>query len=59
MATAHPAKFPDVIARATGIHPPLPASLADLHERPEQFSVVPNDLAAVEAKVRALAHRNA
>jgi threonine synthase len=58
MATAHPAKFPDVIARATGIHPPLPPRLADLHERPEQFSVVPNDLAAVEAKVRALAHRN-
>ena len=59
MATAHPAKFPDVIAHATGIHPPLPPRLTDLYERPEQFSVLPNDLAAVEAKVRALAHRNA
>ncbi len=58
MATAHPAKFPDVIAHATGIHPPLPPRLADLYQRPEQFSVLPNDLAAVEAKVRALAHRN-
>jgi threonine synthase len=59
MATAHPAKFPEVIERVTGIHPPLPPRLADLYDRPEQFSVLPNDLAAVEAKVRALAHRNA
>lgn len=58
MATAHPAKFPDVITRATHIHPPLPPRLADLYQRPEQYSVLPNDLAAVEAKVRALAHRN-
>ena len=59
MATAHPAKFPDVIESATGIHPPLPPRLADLYDRPERFTVLPNDLAAVEAKVRALAHRNA
>jgi threonine synthase len=58
MATAHPAKFPDVITRATGIDPPLQPHLADLSGRPERFSVLPNDLAAVEAKVRALAHRN-
>ncbi len=58
MATAHPAKFPEVIEHVTGIRPPLPSRLADLYDRPEQFSVLPNDLAAVEAKVRALAHRN-
>ena len=59
MATAHPAKFPDAMERATGIRPPLPASLADLFDRPERFTVLPNDLAAVQANVRALVHRNA
>ena len=59
MATAHPAKFPDVIERATGIHPPLPLRLADLYERPERFAVLPNELAPVEAQVRALVRRNA
>jgi len=59
MATAHPAKFPDVIERAVGMHPALPPHLADLNQRPERFTVLPNDLAAVEAQVRALARRNA
>ena len=30
LATAHPAKFPDAVERATGIRPPLPERLADL-----------------------------
>ena len=38
---------------------PLPPRLADLFERPERFTVLPNDLAAVETQVRALARRNA
>ncbi|HME25627.1 MAG TPA: threonine synthase [Acetobacteraceae bacterium] len=59
MATAHPAKFPEAIERATGLHPALPPRLADLFVRPEYFTVLPNDLAAVEAQVRALALRNA
>jgi threonine synthase len=58
-ATAHPAKFPDAVERATGLRPPLPARLADLYERPERFGVLPNDLAAIEAAVRAHARRNA
>ncbi len=58
MATAHPAKFPDAVARATGVHPALPAGLADLFERVERYVTLPNDLAAVEAQVRALARRN-
>jgi threonine synthase len=58
MATAHPAKFPDAIEQAIGIRPALPPQLADLMERPEQFTVLPNDLAAVEAHVRALVRRN-
>ncbi len=58
-ATAHPAKFPDAVERATGLRPPLPARLADLYEREERYGVLPNDLAAIEAAVRAHAHRNA
>ena len=59
MATAHPAKFPDAMEQATGIRPPLPPRLADLYEREERFTVCPADIAAVAAKVRAFAHRNA
>ncbi|HST76556.1 MAG TPA: threonine synthase, partial [Acetobacteraceae bacterium] len=59
VATAHPAKFPDAMARATGITPPLPSRLADLYEREERYTLAPNDLAAIEARVRATAQRNA
>ena len=59
MATAHPAKFPDAMEQATGSRPPLPAHLADLYERDEDFTRVPADLAAIEARVRALVSRNA
>jgi threonine synthase len=48
MATAHPAKFPDAVKRATGIHPALPDHLADLFDRPERTETLPNDLAVVE-----------
>ena len=44
---------------STGLRPALPPRLADLFDRPERFTVLPNDLAAVEAQVRALARRNA
>jgi threonine synthase len=59
MATAHPAKFPEAVERATGRRAVLPPRLADLFDQPEHFTVLPNDLAAVEAQVRALARRNA
>jgi threonine synthase len=44
LATAHPAKFPAAVEDATGIHPDLPAHLADLFERDERFDELPNDL---------------
>ena len=56
--TAHPAKFPDAIEAAIGIRPPLPRHLDDLYERPETYTVLPNDLAAIQAQVRAVALRN-
>jgi hypothetical protein len=33
--------------------------MQDLFERPERFTVMPNDLGAIEAAVRALVGRNA
>jgi len=58
-ATAHPAKFPDAIERATGQRPALPPRLADLFDRTELYSTAPNSLDAVEAQVRAFSLRNA
>ena len=55
LATAHPAKFPDAVIKATGVHPNLPEHLADLLERPERTNNVANDLAAVQAFVRSVA----
>jgi threonine synthase len=53
LATAHPAKFPDAVEQAIGRRPALPAHLADLFDRPEAFTSLPNDLGAVQAFVRA------
>jgi threonine synthase len=52
LATAHAAKFPDAVEAATGIRPALPPHLADLLERRERFTVLPNDEAAVERAIR-------
>ena len=50
LATAHPAKFPDAIARAgVDFVPALPHHMIDLFDRPERFEVLPNDLAQVHA----------
>jgi threonine synthase len=57
-ATAHPAKFPEAVERATGRRPALPPQLADLFEREEHFTVLPPDLAMVQAAVRAHIRRN-
>jgi threonine synthase len=53
MATAHPAKFPDAVERATGERPALPPHLANLFDLPEHTSALPNDLATVQAFVAA------
>ena len=51
LATAHPAKFPDAVEKATGVRPGLPEHVADLFERNERIVNLPNDLKAVEAFV--------
>jgi threonine synthase len=52
LGTAHAAKFPDAVEAACGIKPALPARMADLYQRTERLTVVPNDLAAIETLVR-------
>jgi len=47
LATAHPAKFSDAVARAIGRPSPLPAQLSDLLSREERFTVVAKSPAAV------------
>ena len=52
LATAHPAKFPEAIAKA-GLdeEPPLPHHMRDLFEREERYEVLENDLTAVQAYI--------
>mgnify|MGYP003671786467 CR=1 FL=1 len=52
LATAHPAKFPDAVEKATGVRPGLPPHLSDLLERPEKAESIENDVVAVRAFVR-------
>jgi threonine synthase len=49
LATAHPAKFPDAVRRATGSAPPLPPRLAHLYEGVERVTVLANDRAEIRA----------
>jgi threonine synthase len=59
LATAHPAKFPDAVERATAIRPMLPPALATLYEREERFTCLPNRLDMVQDAVRQIVLRNA
>ena len=52
LATAHPAKFPDAVERATGLRPALPPHLASLMAGEERFAVLPNDAAILERFIR-------
>ncbi|HEY1864081.1 MAG TPA: threonine synthase [Roseiarcus sp.] len=52
LGTAHPAKFPDAVERATGVRPPLPEPLSDLMERKEAIVVLPNKSRAVADYLR-------
>jgi threonine synthase len=52
LATAHAAKFPDAVERATGVRPRLPARMADLFDRSERVARVPNDAGAIKDLIR-------
>ena len=57
LATAHPAKFPDAVERATGIRPTVPPALAQIMAKRERITILPNDVGAVARFVRAHARR--
>jgi threonine synthase len=54
LATAHPAKFPDAVEKASGVRPHLPQRLSYLLNAPERFTVLPNSTAAVRDFILAL-----
>lgn len=51
LATAHPAKFPDAVEKATGVRPPLPARLGDLMDRAERVDGLRNDVEALKTLI--------
>ena len=51
LATAHPAKFPDAVERATGQRPPLPSRVGDLFDREERYVELSGDYDAIAAYV--------
>jgi len=53
LACAHPAKFPEAVHSACGVHPALPAHLADLMDREEVMLSSENEMASVQALLRA------
>jgi threonine synthase len=53
LATAHPAKFPDAVRKATGVEPEIPERLAAALEGEEHFDVLENNLEEVKAYVSA------
>lgn len=52
LATAHPAKFPEAVARAAGLTPIVPPRLAGVLTRPERCLPVPPDTGAVKSAIR-------
>ncbi|MGE0182234.1 MAG: threonine synthase [Parvularculaceae bacterium] len=51
LSTAHPAKFPDAVAEASGEYPALPARYADLMSLRENLIEAPAEAAAIRAIV--------
>ena len=48
LATAHPAKFAETVARATGLRPEMPERLASLLDREKQSIPFPNRFSALQ-----------
>ena len=47
LATAHPAKFAEVVLNAVGVEPPVPAALARGAGRPERIVTIPDEYGAL------------
>ena len=53
MSTAHPAKFPEDVAKACGVTPDLPRGVASLAGREERYDRLPGEADTIKAYVRA------
>jgi len=51
LSTAHPAKFPDTVERATGVRPEIPSHVGDLFSLQERFDTSPADVERVKAAI--------
>ncbi|GAA0750534.1 threonine synthase [Sphingomonas sp. ABOLD] len=56
LATAHAAKFPDAVERATGMRPTVPSRVGDLFERHERYDTLPATFDAVTGYIAERAH---
>jgi threonine synthase len=52
LGTAHPAKFPDAVEKASGIRPDLPENLKDMMSAEERQQVLAADQGAVEQYIK-------
>ena len=43
LETAHPAKFPEIVSKATGIMPEVPVSVSELKDRTETYNTIANN----------------
>jgi threonine synthase len=57
LATAHPVKFPETVARATGVSPALPPCLAQLLASEEQVTILPPNIHVIRSFIEE--HRGA
>ena len=48
LATAHPAKFSDIVLKETGVKPELPEKLNDILTKKEEYKNLPNNLKNVQ-----------
>ena len=55
LSTAHAAKFPEDVAKVSGVTPQLPRGAADLAGRPERFERLPAETETIKGYVRAFA----
>ncbi len=55
LSTAHPAKFPDTVAAATGETPVMPRTASHLAGKDERFDRLPADADTIKAYVMAFA----
>jgi len=51
LATAHPAKFPDAVKAASGVHPELPSHLSDLYVRKEKYTELSGSFETIKSYI--------